>query len=388
MPVIDGVARHRLERLHSLDWARLLAVLLLIPFHAAAVFYTGELGAFYVVNPQSSAALNVLIQFLYQWHMPLLFFLAGAASWYSLQLRSSATYVWERLKRLLVPLLVGILFLVPPQVYIHELQAVGTRQTFLQFYPHFFDGIRPVGHFEWAHLWFLAYLLVISLLCLPVMLWLRHDHNKGCLATFKTWQVQLSSLLLLALPLMLSEALLRPRWPGFQNLYDDWANLTLYLLYFFYGYLFCHQPGFWVALDQHRWRVLGLAVPCMAILLWLGLSGSAPEREYPFAFFLFQALRGFNSWIAMLAVIALVRRFLSTPHSIVRYGNRAVLPLYLVHQPLLVVVAWFVVPLELGMTAKFFLICVSSLFLSLGVYEFVIRRLGLFRLCFGLAVSH
>ncbi len=74
------------ERALDLDWARLIAVLLLIPFHAAAVFYSGELGVFYVVNPQKSAALAGLVQFLYQWHMPLLFFLAGSACWHSLQL--------------------------------------------------------------------------------------------------------------------------------------------------------------------------------------------------------------------------------------------------------------------------------------------------------------
>jgi len=288
---------------------------------------------------------------------------------------------------LLVPLLVGILLLVPPQVYLHELQATGANQNYLQFYPHFFDGIRPVGHFEWAHLWFLAYLLVISLLFLPVLVWLRHDRSHGRLSLLMSWPVSWSSLLLLALPLMLSEALLRPGWPGFQNLYDDWANLTLYLLYFFYGYLFCCQPGFLLVLDKQRWTILSLAVPCMASVVWLGLSPSMPPPGYSMAFILVQAFRGFNSWIAVLAALALARRFLIAPHPILRYGRGAALPLYLVHQPLLVVVAWFVVPLELGITAKFLIICILSLLLSFAVYEGIIRRLGPLRCCFGLATS-
>jgi len=385
--MISSQASHTPERSQALDWARLIAVLLLIPFHAAAVFYTGELGVFYVVNPQKSAALAGLVQFLYQWHMPLLFFLAGSACWHSLQLRSPARYLRERLRRLLVPLLVGILLLVPPQVYLHELQATGANQNYLQFYPHFFDGIRPVGHFEWAHLWFLAYLLVISLLCLPVLLWLQHDRSHGRLSLLMSWPVSWSSLLLLALPLMLSEALLRPGWPGFQNVYDDWANLTLYLLYFFYGYLFCCQPGFLLVLDKQRWTILSLAVPCMASVVWLGLSPSMPPSGYSMAFILVQAFRGFNSWIAVLAALALARRFLIAPHPILRYGRGAALPLYLVHQPLLVVVAWFVVPLELGITAKFLIICILSLLLSFAVYEGIIRRLGPLRCCFGLTTS-
>ncbi|MFO8237844.1 MAG: hypothetical protein R6U00_06225 [Prochlorococcaceae cyanobacterium] len=43
-----------LPRSHDLDWLRLLAVMLLIAYHSAAVFYAGELGRFYVVCPAST----------------------------------------------------------------------------------------------------------------------------------------------------------------------------------------------------------------------------------------------------------------------------------------------------------------------------------------------
>ncbi len=64
---------HRL-RSHDLDWLRLLAIMLLIPFHSAAVFYEGELGSFYVVNAERSVGLSLFVQFVHQWHRPLFFF--------------------------------------------------------------------------------------------------------------------------------------------------------------------------------------------------------------------------------------------------------------------------------------------------------------------------
>lgn len=375
-----------LPRCHALDGTRLLAVLLLIPFHAAAVFYAGDLGAFYVTNPQSSRALGTFLLLVHQWHMPLFFFLAGSASWYSLRARGAGPYLRERLQRLLLPLGVGILVLVPPQVYVHELQSVDIDLNYLQFYPRFFDGIRPAGHFEWAHLWFLAYLLVISLLCLPLLRRLNAQPSASPPQPDQGWPLNLGSLLLLALPLMLSEALLRPRWPGFQNLYDDWANLLLYLLYFLYGYLFCQRPGCWEVLDRRRGVCLALAGAGMAVFLALSSSGTTPAAGvYSTAALLFQAFRGWNSWCAVLALLALARRFLKAPHPLLGYGSRAAMPLYLLHQPVLVGLGWWVVPLPLAIAAKFALICAGTLLICWGLYEGLIRRLGPLGLCFGLA---
>jgi len=140
---------------------------------------------------------------------------------------------------------------------------------------------------------------------------------------------------------------------------------TLYLLYFFYGYLFCCQPGFLLVLDKQRWTILSLAVPCMASVVWLGLSPSMPPSGYSMAFILVQAFRGFNSWIAVLAALALARRFLTSPPSpsfAMDVGPRCRSTWFISR-------CWwwwpgFVVPLELGITAKFLIICILSLLLS------------------------
>lgn len=363
-----------LTRSHDLDWLRLLAVATLISFHSAAVFYEGELGSFYVLNAESSAGLSLFVQFVHQWHMPLFFFLAGAASWYSLQMRSQGEYVRQRLQRLLLPLMIGILVLVPPQVYIHELQAGRENGSFLTFYPKFFDGIRPEGHFEWAHLWFLAYLLVISIVCLPVMLKLSGEGMSPDGSPLHSKTHGLGSLIGMALPLMAVEAMLRPHWIGFQNLYDDWANLLLYLLYFLYGYLFCYDTGLWSALDEHRGLLCATAGLTMALLLVLSITEMVPQRAYSAPYMLYQVFRGFNSWCWVLALLALARPYRTISHPILSYGNRVAFSVYLFHQPLIVIVAFFVVPLHLDITAKFVLISLASLLFSVGLHEGLIRR--------------
>lgn len=91
------------ERRYDLDWLRVLAVLLLLYFHTAAIFYVGELGEFYIKNDQSSHAMSCFIAFIHQWHMPLLFLLSGAGTWFALSFRSAGEYVQERFKRLFIP---------------------------------------------------------------------------------------------------------------------------------------------------------------------------------------------------------------------------------------------------------------------------------------------
>lgn len=363
-----------LSRSHDLDLLRLLAVLLLIPFHSAAVFYKGELGSFYVVNAQSSVGLGLFVHFVYQWHMPLFFFLAGAASWYSLQTRTHGLYLRQRLQRLLVPLLVGILVIVPPQVYISEMQAGREKGTYLEFYPHFFAGIRPDGLFEWAHLWFLAYLLVISIVCLPIMVRLSNLNIASTSHSLDLVTYDVGSLIFLAVPLMAVEALLRPHWIGFQNLYDDWANLFLYLLYFLYGYLFCCRTGLWSVLDHNRWLLCATAGLGMVLLLTLDITQRVPERAYSAPYMIYQSFRGFNSWCWVLALLSLVRPYRASSHPILHYGNRVAFSIYFFHQPLVVIAAFFVVPLSLAITSKFLLIGFIALIFSVGLHEALAQR--------------
>ena len=201
------------KRRHDLDWLRVFAVAVLIYFHAAAVFYRGDLGEFYVVNRETSPGLGLFISIVHQWHMPLFFFISGASSWFALEKRSTQDYIKQRVQRLLIPFVFALFVLVPPQVYLSLLSRSRFQGSYFEFYPHFFNGIRPAGNFEWAHLWFIVYLFVFSIVALPVFSYLKTAKNDGV------------NLILLALPLALIEAIFRPRWIGFQNLYNFKALL-------------------------------------------------------------------------------------------------------------------------------------------------------------------
>jgi glucans biosynthesis protein C len=156
------------RRVYFIDWLRILALLLLFPFHTMRVFDTGD--PFYVKASTLSDAVTGVIDFISVWHMPLLFFLAGCSTYFALRKRSGGQYAWERVKRLLVPLVFGILILIPPQTwyggrfnsgYADSYGHYLTSGDFLRWNVQ--DGGDYFGGFGIGQLWFIMFLLFISL---------------------------------------------------------------------------------------------------------------------------------------------------------------------------------------------------------------------------------
>ncbi len=372
------------ERRYELDWLRVLAVLLLLYFHTAAIFYRGDLEIFYVTNAVTSPAIGIFILGVHQWHMPLFFFLSGAATWFSLEARTANQYMKERSQRLLIPFLFGVLVLVPPQVYYHLLLTSNYKKSYFQFYPQFFNGIRPTGNFEWAHLWFIVYLFVFSLVALPVFIYLRQISRQPWYDWLATTLDQAGLLIYPALLLAAIEGLFRPKWIGFQNLYDDWANVLLYLSYFIYGYIFCSDRKFRQILDRQRVWMTGLAIAGMSILVGLWVTNTVPNRGYSFDYVMYQAFRGFNSWWWVMAILSLARSHLNFNNHFLKYANEASYPFYILHQTVVVTIGFYVIQWNVGVLEKFIVISTGSLIGTIGLYDLLIRRSNIIRVCFGL----
>ena len=94
-------------------------------------------------------------------------------------------------------------------------------------------------------------LFVFSLLALPLFLYFKTDNGRRMISKMAVLMEKRGGLFLAAIPLAVTQATLRARWPGFQNLYDDWANFTFYLIVFSYGYLLCSDIRFSRAIEKH-----------------------------------------------------------------------------------------------------------------------------------------
>jgi peptidoglycan/LPS O-acetylase OafA/YrhL len=364
-------------RLDYVDWLRIFAVALLLPYHSARVFDVFD--TFYVKNGALSSGLSYLIAFLDPWHMPFLFVLAGMSTCLALRWRSGGGYLRERVLRLLVPVVFGLLVIVPPQAYLGRLTHTSSTSSFLQFYPTFFqlqsdDLTGYSGGFTPAHLWFIQFLLVFSVVALPLFLWLRSSGGVRVLARATTIFRAPGVIFLLILPLAVADGLL-PDLGG--------KNPVFFLLLFVYGYLLVASEHLQQAVDRHRWWALALAVVMSVITLIAVTLNLQPTKFSPADIGLFFA-RMATAWCWTLALLGLGRRYLTASGPLLRYAREASYPVYILHQTVIVLIAFVVVGWQVNIGLKYLAILLAALVGTVLVYELLVRRYGPVRFLFGM----
>jgi glucan biosynthesis protein C len=263
------------DRQYYMDWLRVGAMFLIIFFHAGCIFSSDP---WHIKNEVLSPAITVFTRFLDIWQMPLFFILAGASVWFSLGRRSPGQFLNERVLRLLVPLIFGMLVIVPPQVYYQRVFYGEFSGSFLAWYPNTFHGIYSVtdpstGNLSWHHLWFLAYLFVFSLILLPAFRYFRKQTTRPLISRVVSFLCKPGAIFLPTVPLIIINIALRPIYGwGNHNLISDWANFLFYITIFFFG--------FWLVMDSRmiqvvrRDRYIMLTVATVSSLAaWLISSG-------------------------------------------------------------------------------------------------------------------
>jgi glucans biosynthesis protein C len=301
-----------------------------------------------------------------------LFVIAGAGMWFALGRRSGTDVVRERSKRLLVPLVFGMFFIVPAQVFYERLFRGQFDGGYLSF---FFDRVLelkpyPAGDFSWHHLWFIVYLYVYALVLLPFMLW------------WKQAKVALRPgpwLFALGLPLGINEALLKPYFPESHALIDDWYTFNHYLLLTAYGFVLASIPGLWEWFAARRRHALGIGLTVAGAAL-LAINAGVIERDTAAD----SIIANVFTWSWLMVFIGYGRRYLSFDNALLRWARDASYPVYILHQTIIVVLGYYVIQLPWQAWTKYGVVLVVTMALCGAVYELCIRRSALTRLLFGM----
>jgi glucan biosynthesis protein C len=269
---IQGAAALAPQRRYDIDWLRIAAVLLLIPFHSARVFDTWE--TWYIKNRALSRGLSGFVSFVSPWHMSLLFLLAGSGTWLAMRHRSGRGYAGERFKRLGVPLFFGVLVIVPPQTWIGFITHGQGYESFLasykRYWTHGSDGLSGyAGGWTPGHLWFIWFLLMLALLALPLFLSLRGGRGRRVVEAFARAAHRPAVLMLPAIGLMLAWAL---------TIQFDFLNLSGqnplgYLLLLIFGFMLVADQRITAAIAKHWVWMLPAGLACMGIMVAFSMGG-------------------------------------------------------------------------------------------------------------------
>jgi glucans biosynthesis protein C len=364
-------------RLHYVDWLRVLAVLLLFPFHTLRVFNADD--PWYVKAHTLSQAVTYLLDFISVWHMQLLFVLAGASTCLALRKRGNRQYLGERLLRLGIPFVFGIFVLVPPQTYDGARFNSGYTGSFWDYISsgdflklNVHDGGDYYGGFGVGQLWFILLLLLLSIVALPLFAWGRGGRGGAVLQGFSRRLAHPAWWLLAALVLLIFEALPDPTG----------LDVFPYLVFFVLGYLVVRGPECMAAAE--RFRLPALALGLLLAAFW-SLSqtyrDTLPDPSWRLTGLVYLGMLA--SWLSIVGLLGYGRRYLDRPSPALAYLSEGSYPVYVLHQTVIVVLAFYVIGWAVWEPLQWVALLAASVAVTFLLFEGV-RRWSVTRFLFGM----
>ncbi len=363
------------RRRHHLDAIRVSAILLLIPYHAARYIQKGV---------GENRPVDAAVWFVHAWHMPLFFAISGFLFASVLRRSSAARQVRSRLRRLGVPLVIGMLTVVPlANFFVIQAAAIWPRYQKIPAkreltFDHVFN-LTP------QHLWFIAYLLVISLAAIGVWLAIQQAPRVGetikrCFrALMKSWWgvpalASLSALILIT----------KAGWVAGGTMSDSLIPVpTLFAyfsLFFAFGWLLSSQDDLLDVLKRGAWlrfaAGLLIAIPAFALFYdnadFTGNVGTAgvlagDSQLRPLGLFAV----GLVCWLMLFGVWGLLARYVNKESRVLRYLAAASFWIYLVHIPFLVAIQSSLAQTHLEVVLRYTLTVTGTLALAIGSYALV-----------------
>jgi glucan biosynthesis protein C len=374
-------------RRHDVDALRAIAFSFLILYHLA-MLYVHEWG-WHLKSSYTSEALQVPMLFMNRWRMDLIFLISGIATAFLMRGTGAGEFVKKRAWRILLPLFFGMAVVVPLQPYCqgvaNGLVEPGFGQFLVRYYtgyawpPKAFDGWEY--GFTWNHLWYLAYLFCYTMLLAairPLLESRRGQKVHALIGNLRGWRL----LLYPSIPLVFFTFALGWKFRSTHDLINDWYYHTIYFTMMLYGWWLATSDGIWAELARLRKVALVAALAAFAFyFLLVKIQGENPHFAMAAAIW---TSRNVYIWLALATILGWGHACLNKPMRWLPFATEAVYPWYILHQSVIVLIAYWLVPLKVGAIAEPLLVLAGTIGGCWLLHVGVIRRVGWLRACFGM----
>ena len=345
-------------RRHDIDWIRIIALGMLIIYHAAVAFQPwGHLISF-IQNKESSEILWLFMMVFNIWRIPILFMISGMGAYFALRNKNWKVFLKDRSARILFPYIFGFFFICPITVFLAS--TFYGKQT--GYYPN------P------GHLWFLGNIYAYVLLLLPIMLYCIKNPDNFIFKIFRILLKHRLGIFSLALITGLEGVLFSPK--HYINYAMSIHGFMLGLICFFLGFILVSMKNdFWPIIKNTRSIALILAsIFCMIRFYFVFTMIDYDGPKF---------VIGFESMCWMLTVFGYGAIYLNHQSKALTYLKDAVYPVYILHMRLQSLLCYLIMPTKLPLLLKLNLLIIGTLFCSIFLYE-IIKRMNWIRPIFGL----
>ncbi len=365
-----------------MDWLRIGAFGSLIFYHIGMIFVPWD---FHINAEPPVDWLQYPMLALNPWRLSLLFLVSGFASRNLLEkLHSARSFMSSRAKRLFIPLVFGMAIIMPPQPWVELMVKHGYTESYWHFFTteYFqFDKLNGLDLPTWNHLWFVAYLFVYTmLLSLAAFVlmgrggWLQRSFDRV-----------FSGYGLLVWPLAVIIAIrliLYPVYDESHAMVGDWAAHALYGSVFLFGFGLARSAPAWQAIRDHRKIAYKMAFIGGAIFV---VMGPIPNEQLNEAWIIFgRVARSVFAWGMIVSMIAIADRWWNHDHPSRMMWVEAVFPFYIIHQSIIILTYWWLLPFNLYWAIDFAIV-VGATVIGCWFFYRIGREIPGLRLLIGLA---
>jgi len=320
---------HTDERRHDLDALRVFCFGTLIIYHSSLVYGAKS---WWIHSSDTSTLIDLIALGSHPWRMSLLFFISGLVTASLLKKRSVAEIRRVRTTQLLLPFVLGVLLVVPPQIYVSPYNPKPDL-SYWEFWTSYF-----ISNLRLEHMWFLAYLwfyIFVWSIAHPVIM----RRWPGLSATLAA---HLRGKGLFLAPIAFLSVLRVSLYPTFHEtlvITTDFYSHAVYCSMFMVGSLLINERSFWREVDDQRW--ISLCTAAMSLSALAALFVLIPREEMSEAFIgVARIIRSTFQWSAILTLLAFAGRLASCPNRIIKHLNGSIMTYYIVHQTVIVLAAY------------------------------------------------
>ncbi len=342
------------NRLHGLDFARAILMILGIFFHTGMIYATQQ--DWRVTSNDTSDIITLACNFLHSFRMEA-FYLISGFFFALLHDKNRPKFVLDRVIRILPPLVfVGL--------------TINSAMNYISYNFEFNQGIDYIIKGDWlGHLWFLGNLIIYFMISSPACKLISQNSKKT-----------LKKIIILCVTCLLIAILLRSNFGNIIN--KRFVFITLSPLFYFYAYFIVG-----IALknsNKYLFKILSIKCAPLYFFTYLlmnyysgNISFTQNEREVS------EFLELLSRFPLVLCVISVLNHIGNIESKRIRTLSNASYTIYLLHEPLIVFqYVLFFQQAQLNIYIEYSLMVAITLATSFAAHQYIVSRFNITKFLF------
>lgn len=368
------------QRYHYMDNLRALAMLLGIFFHASLAYSPMMSQLWLAADGQHSVVVDFVAFFSHLFRMPLFFVVAGFFTFMLFEKRGIGATLKNRGLRITLPFVIFV-----PMVVIGVISVIHWAVNNVEQQPAMLKVIgsmmnnpdAPQPPFSTMHLWFLFNLSWFYLIAALVYRFKLHQSRPVKKLMQPQWLVTILPLLMV--PALLSQAVPHP---AAERIYPELWSLGYYGVFFLFGLMLFHYQAL---IDQ-------LAKYATALLLFSVIGYCVFYSTLPAVVSLEDAMKSMTTGMELtpthglqvvlecyigvtmtLWCIVMGKKWLDSESKTLRYFADSSYWVYILHMPLVFLIQYLLIDIDINMWLKFLLCSFGTLAIGMLSYALLVR---------------